>query len=113
MLMRRSTHRRIYTQQGEAYRREIEDARAEARKARADLERFVDSLAPRILSDKPLDGGVRIIVELEPCLLMRETPQELFTILRDRLMRRLTEAGRDYRGDLRQTPAQRMFGVRP
>lgn len=103
MFMRKSTHRRIYTKQGEAYRREIEEARSDARKAKAELERFVDSLAPLLATEKTFpDMGVRIWVDVEPRLMVQEPQYELYRLVCERIMRRLLQANHDYRRDLRE-----------
>ena len=110
--MRRSEHKRIYVQQGEAYRREIAEARAERDRARADLSRFVDSLTPRIEAERTFpDGHVRVWFDVERRLMEREPMHDLYALIRDRIMERLFRANRDYRGDMRQTEMQRALGL--
>jgi hypothetical protein len=112
MFMRKSTHRRIYIKQGEAYRREIERAHNEAHQAKRELQEYIDHLAPRIdtmLAPIPYEEKLRILIEIDRRVLISEPKQVLFERIRDSILRRLFEANRDYRGDLRQTPAQRIF----
>jgi chorismate mutase len=104
---------RIYVQQGQAYRRAIEEAQLEAARARADLDRFVSSLVPTVWTDHDWSrGSLRILIELDQRLYERSLPNELVERLRNEIFERLLGLGRrDHRGDLRQTPAQRALGL--
>lgn len=111
-LIRSSKHRQIYVKQAEAYRWEIDQARAEARAARRQLQDFLDSLAPDIYLDKGFDSpGLRIMIELDHRLLEKGPhSQELLFLLHHRLMDRLMSVNLpDVRGDMRQTEQERRF----
>ena len=109
-LIRRKTFMRRFTELGQAYRRRIEEAERERDKARGDLQRFIDSLAPRIATQNTMDS-ICILVEVDRRLLVAGSHREILEHVRDSVMRRLMNLERDYRGDMRQTPGQRMLGV--
>lgn len=110
-LMLRRTHERAYTRQGQAYRRSIEEAQWNEQKARARLLEFAGQFANTTTTRLPSDGTLRILVDVEPRLLQRETPHALLELVCDRIMRQLVWGCRDPRGDLRQTEAQRALGL--
>lgn len=103
---------RLHVQQGDAYRHEINEARWERDHARAELQRWVDSLAPSLETWRDVTtGSLYIRVEVERHVMVREPEHGLFLLIRDSIMRRLVGLDRDYRGDLRQTPTQRALGL--
>lgn len=104
-LIRSSTHRKIYVRQGEAYRREIEEARAEARRAKAELEQFTRGMVHHVSTNKPpiYGYGFRLMVEVSPHLCRDDSPQQLYRYVTEEIMRQLTGLrGRDPRPDLRE-----------
>lgn len=111
-LMRRRTHMRLHIAQGEAYRRSVQEARWEAERARLELRSWVDSLAPRLETYRDFPSqNLRILVEVDRHVMVRNRQHDLLLLVRDSIMRRLVELERDYRGDLRQTPTQRALGL--
>ena len=110
--MRKRTHKRLHIEQGKAYRREIQEARWDAERARAELQHFVDSLASRIdISRDFPTGNLRISVEIDRRLLVAGSRHDLLVHVCESIMRRLANLDRDYRGDLRQTQTQRALGL--
>lgn len=109
--VRRSTYTRRFAELGQTYRGQIDQARRDLDRARTEHQQWVDLLAPRISTHMPVDRGLLITIEVDRRVLAREPMQEIAALVRDSVMRRLLEAGRDYRGDMRQTEAQRLFGV--
>lgn len=104
---------RRFAELGQSYRRSIEEAEIERDKARAQLQQWVDSLAPHVASQRDIPtGDLKLMVVVERRLMQSAAPQrELLQAVRDSIMRQLVDADRDYRGDLRQTDAQRMLLV--
>lgn len=110
--IRKSTHRRIYIEQGEAYRREIQEARWAQQQAERKLQQYVDALGGRALVDRSFQtGDYRISFEISRHIIEGQPPQTLVRLVSENIMRRILDAQRDYRGDMRQTPTQRALGL--
>lgn len=102
--MLKSTHRRLFNRQGEAYRWEIREQKYEIEALKRNLKDFADSFVPEIHSEHQTIPHDRLFltVEVSGDKLRRSLPQELMVYIRDRIMERLLEFNKDYRGDMRQ-----------
>ena len=102
--MRKSTHRRLYEQQGEDYRWQIKEQQYEIDALKRTLTKHFDSMVPTIYQDTPVIpyNVWRLIIEIDARHLREKLPQELLSMLRDRIMERLMDFNKDYRPDLRE-----------
>jgi hypothetical protein len=104
MFMRKSIHRRLYERQGESYRWELREKQYEIDALKRNLKDFADSFVPEIHSEFQTIPHDRLFLTIEVSgdRLRRSLPQELMVYVRDRIMERLLEFNKDFRGDMRQ-----------
>jgi hypothetical protein len=114
MFMLKSTHRRLVNQQGEAYRWEIDEQKNEINSLKAALTRYFDYMTPTLHTENPTIpyNTWRLIIEIDARALREKLPQELMSMLRDRIMERLSGFNKDFRPDLREQPKNAKMLIR-
>ena len=110
-LMRTKTHRKMYVKQGQAYRREIQEAQRGQRDAERRLREWVRDLVPDIRTQRAgMSDNLMVMVEVSPHLQRIRNDHELIQWVGREITNRLygiAQPRRDPRGDLRQTEAER------
>lgn len=114
-LMRTKTHRRKFVELGQSYRAEIEQHKRDARIAKGELDDMKLELVPRVDINRDFaTGNYRITIDIDPRSVMYSDPMTMQRMLMDSIHRRIVALvgdTRDYRGDMRQTDAQRALGI--
>jgi hypothetical protein len=103
-LMRKSTHKKIYTEQGESYRWTIDQQKYEIEALKRNLGILSDSIVPTVFVENQIIHHDRLLltIEINAERLRRQLPQDILIFVRDRILERLNEFNKDYRPDMRQ-----------
>lgn len=111
--MRRRAFQRRFTKLAQSYRWERNEALARAARAEAKLDAVMGALAKAEALRGPMGQELRIVIDASDLIVHYTPVGDELDRLAQRIALGLAGLQRDYRGDLRQTPAQRAFGVTP